>query len=187
MKIAKIETYSDRQVCIVRVETDDGSEGFGQTAPSNADIAATVLHRQIAPHALGADALAVEELSDRCIERNYKFPWSYVCRALGGVDTALWDLRGRLEGKSVCELLGGKPRPFPAYGSTMGRSDTPEQVADLVKRRRAENGFRAFKLRIGKVCGHDEDQWPGRTENLLSSVRRAVGDDVSLLVDANSC
>ena len=102
-------------------------------------------------------------------------------------DTAIWDLWGKLEGKSVCELLGGEPRPFPVYGSSMRRGITPEEEAARLVRLRDEKGFGAFKIRIGSVCGHDEDQWPGRTEALVPTVRRAVGDDVKMLVDANSC
>ena len=187
MKIESIETFSTKQVTVVRVRTDDGAEGWGQTAPFNADITATVLHRQVVPHALGSDATDIEGLTERCIEEEYKFPGSYVCRAVGGLDTALWDLRGRLEGKSVCELLGGTPRPFPVYGSSMSRDITPQDEADRLVRLRDEKGYRAFKIRIGRKCGHDEDQWPGRTEELVPTVRKAVGDDVSLLVDANSC
>ena len=119
MKIQSIETFTRGHLSIVRVRTDDGAEGFGQVAPFNADISATVLHRQIAPHVLGADPAEVDAIADRCVHANYKFPWSYVCRALAGVDTALWDLRGKLEGKSVCALLGGRPRAIPAYGSSM--------------------------------------------------------------------
>lgn len=187
MKIKSLETFSTQQVCIVRVRTDDGAEGYGQTAPSNADITATVLHRQIAPHALGADAMDLEGLAERCIEENYKFPWSYVCRALAGVDTALWDLRGKVEGKSVCELLGGTPRPIPAYGSSMRRDITPRDEAERLMRLMESHGYRAFKIRIGKRTGHDEDQWPGRTEELVPTVRRAIGDETALFVDANSC
>jgi L-alanine-DL-glutamate epimerase-like enolase superfamily enzyme len=187
MKIQSIETFARRQLTIVRVRTDDGAEGFGQTSPFNADLTAQVLHRQIAPIALGADATDLDALVDRCIEANYKFPWSYVCRALTGVETALWDLRGRREGKGVCELLGGRPRPIRAYGSSMRRDIRPEDEAARLVRLRDAKGFGAFKIRIGKVCGHDEDQWPGRTEALVSAVRGALGDDVALLVDANSC
>ena len=187
MKITSIETFTRDPISIVRVRTDDGHEGFGQVAPFHADITAAVLHRQVAPLVLGADPLDAEALSDRCIEGNYKFPWSYVCRALAGVDTALWDLRGRAEGKSVCELLGARPRAIPAYGSSMRRDIAPDDEAERLVRLRDESGFRAFKIRIGSVCGHDQDQWPGRTEALVPAVRRAIGNDVSLLVDANSC
>jgi L-alanine-DL-glutamate epimerase-like enolase superfamily enzyme len=52
MKIKSIETFTQGQLSIVRVRTDDGQEGCGQVAPFHADITATVLHRQIAPHVL---------------------------------------------------------------------------------------------------------------------------------------
>jgi L-alanine-DL-glutamate epimerase-like enolase superfamily enzyme len=187
MKIKRLETFAQRQLAIVRVTTDDGSTGIGQTSPFNADITATVLHRQVAPHVLGAGIDDVDGLSERVVEAEYKFPGSYVCRALTGFDTALWDLRGKLAGLSVCELLGGRPRPFPVYGSSMRRDITPAAEAERLARLRDQLGFGAFKIRIGKVCGHDADQWPGRTEELVPTVRRAVGDETSLLVDGNSC
>ncbi|MBM4047032.1 MAG: mandelate racemase/muconate lactonizing enzyme family protein [Planctomycetes bacterium] len=187
MRIKTIETFTDKRVTIVRVRTEDGAEGYGQTAPSNADITATVLHRQIAPQFLGRDDGDLEALVDRCIEANYKFPWSYVCRALAGVETALWDLRGKRLGKSVCELLGGAPRPIPAYGSSMRRDITPKDEGERLARLRDTFGYRAFKIRVGKVCGHDADQWPGRTDELVPTVRKAIGPDVALLVDGNSC
>jgi len=187
MRIKSIETFATRQVCVVRVRTESGGEGYGQTAPSNADITAIVLHRQIAPHALRADALDLDSLSNRCIDHNHKFPWSYVCRALAGVDTALWDLRGKLEGKSVCELLGAQPHPIEAYGSSMRRDIKPEDEAERLKRLLDTTGFRAFKIRVGSRCGHDKDQWPGRTEALVPAVRKAIGPQTRLFVDGNSC
>ena len=187
MRIASIETFSTRDVAIVRVRTDDGAFGWGQVSPYNADITAQVVHRQVAPHALGRDALDLEALSDLVLEREHKFPGSYMCRALCGLDTALWDLRGRLEGKSVCELLGGTPRPLRVYASSMRRDITPEAEAERLVRLRDRHGYDAFKVRVGSECGHDRDEWPGRTEAIVPTVRKALGDDVALLVDANSC
>ena len=112
--VSRIETFATRKVGVVRVRTDDGFEGVGQLSPYNADITARVFHRQVAPHALGADAGDPESLADEVPEANYKSPWSYVCRAFAGLDTALWDLRGKREGKAVCELLGGSPGTVPA-------------------------------------------------------------------------
>ena len=187
MIITSIETFTRQRLGFVRIRTDSGDEGWGQLSSFNADISATVMHRQIARSALGADALNIDRLVDLCIEAQYKFPGSYVCRALAGLDTALWDLRGKLEGKSVCELLGGQPRPFPVYGSSMRRDISPKDEADRLAQLKDSHGYRAFKVRVGKVCGHDEDQWPGRTEALIPTVRKAIGDDVSLLADGNSC
>jgi L-alanine-DL-glutamate epimerase-like enolase superfamily enzyme len=187
MKIKRLETFTRRQLSIVRVTTDEGACGIGQTSPFNADITAQVFHRQVAPYVLGAETSDIGALVERVIEAEYKFPGSYICRALTGLDTALWDLRGRLEGKSVCELLGGRPRAFPVYGSSMRRDITPEDEAARLVRLREQRGFRAFKIRVGKVCGHDQDQWPGRTEALVPTVRKAIGEDAVLLVDGNSC
>jgi len=109
MKIERVDSYTNRFVGMVRVTCDDGSVGWGQMSPYNADISATVLHRQVAPHAIGGDAADIGGLIDLIGEREHKFPGTYLCRALAGLDTALWDLHGRRENKSVCELLGGQP------------------------------------------------------------------------------
>ncbi len=188
LKIVRIETFTQgTNLSVVRVTADDGSEGIGQISPFDADVSAQILHRKIAPHALGTDPGDFDALSDRCIEANYKYPWSFVCRALTGVDTAIWDLLGKRANQSVCALLGGKPRPIPVYGSSMSRSISPADEAARLARLRDEKGFTAFKVRVGKVCGHDQDESPGRTEALIPAVRKAVGDRVALLADANSC
>lgn len=185
--IEQVETYSTRDVTLVRVVSDDGAEGWGQVAPYNADLTARVLHRQVAPHALGRPDDEIALLLTEILEAEYKFPGSYLARAIGGLDTALWDLRGKREGKSVCELLGGTPRPFRVYASSMRRDIAPAEEAERLTRLRDAHGFDAFKIRIGRECGHDDDEWPGRTEELVPAVRAALGDDVDLLVDANSC
>ena len=78
LKIHSIETFSNENVGLVRVRTKDGSEGWGQVSPYNADITALLVHRQIAPYALGADALDIEKLVQEIPEREHKFPGSYL-------------------------------------------------------------------------------------------------------------
>lgn len=187
MRIKTIETFSNRYVGVVRVRAEDGSEGWGQLAPYNADISAAVLHRQVAPHALGADALDIGGLITTIPEREHKFPGSHLMRAIGGLDTALWDLRGRVENAGVCELLGGEPGPIRAYASSMRRDIEPQAEAERFMRLHDEDGFTAFKFRVGREVGHNQDEWPGRTEEIVPAIRRALGDEVDLLVDANSC
>jgi L-alanine-DL-glutamate epimerase-like enolase superfamily enzyme len=69
----------------------------------------------------------------------------------------------------------------------MKRDITPEAEAERFLRLRDAHGFDAFKFRVGAEYGHDQDEWPGRTEAIVPAVRRALGDDATLLVDANSC
>ena len=186
MKIKKLETFCDQFTGFVRLTTDDGNEGWGQLSNYQSDITAQIFHRQVAPHALGADALDIAALVDRIPELEHKFIGSWLLRAITGLDTALWDLHGKLEGKSVCELLGGKPRLFPVYGSSMKRSIKPEEEAERFLRLRDTFGFTAFKFRVGRQCGHDQDEWPGRTETIVPALRKALKDQTRLLVDGNS-
>jgi L-alanine-DL-glutamate epimerase-like enolase superfamily enzyme len=188
-KIKSVETFSTESICVVRVRTDDGLEGYGQVAPYHADLSAMVLQRQIAKYVLGAEVNEIADLTglaERIVVAEHKFPGSYVCRAVGGIDTALWDLLGKRDGKSVCELLGGAPRNMPVYGSSMSRNIKPEEEAERLVRLQAEKGYRAFKIRIANSFGNDVDHWPGRTEAIVPAVRKAIGDETILLVDANS-
>jgi L-alanine-DL-glutamate epimerase-like enolase superfamily enzyme len=61
-RIVSIESFSNQFVGLVRVSTADGATGWGQMAPYHADITARVLHRQVAPHALGQEADSLEDL-----------------------------------------------------------------------------------------------------------------------------
>lgn len=186
MKIKSIETFTTSQLSVVRVTSQDGLQGYGQIAPYHANISALVLHQQVAPHALRADCSEIEALSAAIIREEHKFPGSHLCRAVGGLDTALWDLKGKREGKSVCELLGGRPRKVEVYGSSMRRDISPGEEGERLRRLQETEGFRAFKIRIASNFGHDKDVYPGRSEQVVRAARAAVGDDTSLFVDANS-
>lgn len=94
LTIQKIETFTKGSISVVKLTTNDGSVGWGQISTYDADISAMVLHRKVARHFLGKDPVDIDIHVDRAYELNHKFPWSYICRAIGGVDTAIWDLYG---------------------------------------------------------------------------------------------
>ena len=68
----------------------------------------------------------------------------------------------------------------------MRRDITPQEEAQRLVKLRDEFGFDAFKWRVGAECGNDIDEWPGRTEEVVPVVSRALGDGISKLVDGNS-
>jgi L-alanine-DL-glutamate epimerase-like enolase superfamily enzyme len=191
-RITSIETYTTKMVGLVRVRTTDGREGWGQTSTFNAHITAQVLHEQVAPVVIGSDPDDIPGFVEAAIEQTYKFPGSYNCRAITGIETALWDLKGKSEGKNVCTLLaesyGRRPKDaVAAYGSSMSRTISPKDEAERVTRLQGERGFGAFKVRIGSVNGHDRDMYPGRSEELVKTVTGTLGDRAQLFVDGNSC
>jgi len=191
MRIAKIESYLRDDIPVCRVHTDTGESGTGQCSTYGGAVTVKVLHEMVAPLALGKDPLKIEAIVDNVIDRTMKFPGSFVRRALSGLDTALWDLKGKLFGQPVAKLLGGPVRdPVPMYASSMRRDISPEDEAERLSRLVREQGFGAVKIRIGTgpnaPMGSDGDMYPGRTEALVETVRKALGDEVRINVDANS-
>jgi L-alanine-DL-glutamate epimerase-like enolase superfamily enzyme len=186
LRISQIETFCTPLVGFVRVTAEDGSTGWGQVSPYNSDLSCEVLHRQVAPWALGRGMDALEDIIAEIPLREHKFPGSYLRRAMAGLDTAVWDWRGKAVGKPVAELLGGSPGPIRAYASSMRRDITPDDEATRLSILRDTKGFDAFKVRVGAECGQDRDEWPGRTEAIIPKIRKALGPDVALLVDGNS-
>lgn len=186
MKITKLETFCNEFVGFVRLTTEDGATGWGQVSTYNSDITCEIFHRQIAHWAVGRSTDELELLVEEIPKREHKYPGSYLYRAMAGLDTAIWDWRGRQAGKPVAELLGGNAGKVRAYASSMRRDIKPEDEAERLLRLQDQFGFDAFKVRVGAECGNDIDQWPGRTEAIIPHIRKAMGADAALLVDANS-
>lgn len=188
MQIKMIETYSTKDLCMVRVCTDQG-DGWGMAAPYSADITALALHRHLAPFMLGKEAEDFQELQDEMNRTNhiYKFFGSYLIRALAGFDTAMWDYHAKQAGKSVADYIGRKTtEPIKLYGSSMRRCPNPlESEAERLVSIWHQCGFEAFKLHPGIPNGQDRDFYPGCTEEFVRVVRKAFPDSIKLYVDVN--
>ena len=186
-RIVKIESFCNEFVGFVRLTNEDGAQGWGQVSTYNSDITCQILHRQVAPWTLGEKTEDLDDLLDLVTEREHKFPGSYLRRAMAGFDTAIWDLKGKLNNKPVVNLLGGEVGPLRAYASSMKRDITPKDEAYRLCKLRDEFGFDAFKVRAGAEVGRNQDEWQGRTEEIIPTMRRELGSEVDLLIDANSC
>ena len=186
-RITKIESFCNEFVGFVRLTNEDGAQGWGQVSTYNSDITCQILHRQVAPWTLGKKTSDLDDLLDLITEREHKFPGSYLRRAMAGFDTAIWDMKGKITGKPVVELLGGESGKLRAYASSMKRDITPKDEAHRLCILRDKFGFDAFKVRAGAEVGRNKDEWSGRTEEIIPTMRKELGDQVDLLIDANSC
>ncbi|MCU1476298.1 MAG: mandelate racemase/muconate lactonizing enzyme family protein [Subtercola sp.] len=187
VKITSIETFHRNDyLAIVRIRTDDGAEGYGQTSPYLANQTVPLIHSDIASFFIGTNPWDLEANIAEFARRQYKFHGTTFWRALCGIDTAVWDLLGRAVGQPVYRMLGGAVRTrIPVYGSSMSRTISPEAEAERLVGLVETNGFRGFKIRIAEVMGRDVDVYPGRTEHIIRATRQALGDDVTLHADAN--
>jgi L-alanine-DL-glutamate epimerase-like enolase superfamily enzyme len=187
MKISQVETLRLARSVFVRVHTDEGLTGIGECSPMNAAVIAAHIEHSLAPLVVGEDPTRIEFLVEKMLVGTYKIAGQAQAMAASGIELALWDIAGRAAGVPVWQLLGGRYRDtVPMYASSMRRLTTPaEEAADLA-RLVEQYGFRAVKVKVGRVWGKDEDASPGRSEALVRECRRVLGDDVAILVDGNS-
>jgi D-galactarolactone cycloisomerase len=156
----------------VRLRTDDGLEGIGSAYAHPGVVQASVDH--LAPFVIGFDPLDSDRTHTRMhgISRWYGRKGGAVA-AIGGIDTALWDLRGKILGQPLWKLLGGASSRVPAYASGNLYS-SPEAVAEGAARAIAR-GFRRVKMRIGWTWDYDVAA--------MRAARAAIGPHNDLMID----
>ena len=170
---------------LVFVTASDGTVGVGEVDSSplvaKAVIEAEPSHliaRGLRSVLLGRHPLDVDALWHDMVEGSRYFGGGATMHAISGVDIALWDLAGKVLDLPVARLLGG-PRSdrLDAYASLV-MPDTPVEAAAAAARH-AEQGYRAIKFGWGPI-GQDL----AANEALVREIRRAVGDDVAVMIDA---
>lgn len=150
---------------LVMVDTDTGVRGLGMGGGGAAAI--HVIESVLRPLLLGEDAHEIEALWQRMYRATLPYGRAgLVIMAISGVDLALWDARGKAEGRSVAELLGGaRHERLPCYATGFA----PEQaVAD---------GYRALKLHLQRLPFPEALAVVARTRDL-------IGADIQLFTDA---
>ena len=164
-----------RVTSLIQVHTDDGQVGIGSTY-SHPGLVYLIVRDQLDPLLRGADPCQVEALWEEMygLTRWYGRKGAAMS-ALGGVDTALWDLRGKAEGKPVWKLLGGDSPTCPAYASGLLWNEI-EALADQA-RGYIDSGFRRVKMRLARSEEYDREA--------VRTVRTAVGPDNDVIVDAS--
>ena len=161
---------------IVVVEAHAGDEtGLGYTyAPA---AAGALIEEKLAREVEGADALAPPEAWERLGRalRNAGRP-GIGSMALAAVDTALWDLKGRLVGLPLVDVLPRAHDSVPLYGSGGYCSYSLERLREQLGGW-ATDGFPRVKMKISRE--------PERDPERLDAAREAIGDGVELFVDSN--
>jgi L-alanine-DL-glutamate epimerase-like enolase superfamily enzyme len=155
---------------MAEVQTDDGLVGLAGNETIHHRAMAETIAGSVGPQLIGKDPLDTECCIDviRRADRFGAAPW--------WLEMALWDLVGKVAGLPIWRMWGGGASRLLAYAST-GEVRSPAERAESCVRL-VESGFRAIKLRIhGETVREDVA--------IVEAVRRAVGPDVALMVDAN--
>ncbi|MCR8746804.1 mandelate racemase/muconate lactonizing enzyme family protein [Romboutsia lituseburensis] len=168
-----VQDYADN--VIVKVVTDEGYFGLGEAAPfapvtgETADGVVETL-KLFKSCLIGMDPLNIEgihTLMNRLIVGN--------TAAKAAIDIALYDIKGKILSQPLYKVLGGYDNKIQT-DMTIG-IDTPENMAMEAKQRVNDDGFRILKVKAGIN--------PSEDIKALQLIRKAVGDDIRLRVDAN--
>jgi L-alanine-DL-glutamate epimerase-like enolase superfamily enzyme len=156
----------------VRVELANGLVGWGESYAADVDAVVSIFDHRVTPLAIGRDAadLQLTGALERTLHNMGRS--GPVLHALSGLDIALWDLRGKLAGVPLYELLGGARRlRIPAYASLLQYNGN----ADLVRR----NTAKALAMGYSQVKLHE------RTAGPVLAARSEMGPGVPLMLDTN--
>ena len=166
---------------VVFITTEDGIRGLGYAWSLLGGATATrcVLRDDFAPLLVGEDALDNERLWNKLYRRLQTVGRiGLVTQAMSAVDLALWDIKGRVAGLPVYKLLGGRRESAPCYGSDGGwlYMTVPEMLKEFEGY--LGQGMMGVKMKIG----HEDYR---KDIQRVREVRKALGDEVWIAVDAN--
>ena len=191
MKISGIDTYlvqvGRRNLCFVKVRTDEGVYGVGEAYSVGPDQATASVISYFEEWLIGMDPMDIEGIWQR-LYAGSRFPGgSVVNSAISGIDHALWDIKGRALNTPVYQLLGGKCRErIRVYQNPGGR--TPKETAENALRLAELHGFTAFKT--GPLPrGMHEMAWPEalrEVDKKMAILRDALGDQVDIGLDPHA-
>ena len=188
---------------VVKIRTDDGLVGIGET-DTNPWVAKTMIEAPgthimgvgLKEILMGADPLDVEGLWEKMYTGSAMTGRRGlgIC-AMGALDMALWDLRGKIENKPCWQLLGGAVNnAITPYASLLPEGDTLDVYTRILIERALEAkrlGFRAVKL---EICikgpySHNSLQIPDDNEiaKIVRACRKAIGPDIAIMVDVAYC
>jgi mannonate dehydratase len=193
------------RLTVVKVTTDQaGLYGYGcATYTQRADLVKPAVEKYIRPFLIGKPADRIEDTWQMLYNSSYWRNAADLNNAMSGVDQALWDIKGRLAGMPVYQLLGGKAREaIDTYGHASG-SEIPEAI-DAAKKYIAQ-GFRHVRIQVGVpgMAGYgsraggaripalhnapvfEREGAKRRALALFEAARKELGPEIELLHDAH--
>lgn len=174
--IVSYDRYDDMPSILVRVETENGLVGWGESVPDQHvtgetwQSALTVLEHELAPLILDEEPFQIDRIHQ---EMNKRILGNQAAKA--AIDTALYDLMGKLTGQPVYQLIGGKAHERLQVPQVISIKSPAEMAKDAA--RIVSQGFRSVKIKVGEDPQTDIER--------IRAVRAQLPMDIELRVDAN--
>ena len=206
MKITDVKTYltapHGSPFLFVEVLTDEGVTGVGEATLPQANYLLSQGIEAVRPLVVGLDPSNIEEVWQRIFRRFLRIgPRGVVTCILSAIDIALWDIKGKVLGVPIYQLLGGPVRDHvPLYTHVQDATSgiSPDEVREQARRAKAD-GYPALKTdpfawarnRTGPFQGASLLEWltPGMiaaSVEWIEAIREGVGPDYEVMVDAHA-
>lgn len=184
MKIDKIESFLMGNGYVLRIHTDTGISGVGQTACWGYPEAVEKIVNTFEKYLIGQNPLRIEH-HWQYLYRMGPFRGTALCGAISAVDIALWDIKGKHFGVPIWELLGGNCRDKIRL-HLLGGGNTPETMFDAAKAA-LEEGFTALKFDplVGGFQDMAVDRLVKTARDLVAAAREGGGPDLDLIVEVH--
>jgi len=182
MKIERIESFFIGGGYVVRIHTDNGLSGLGQTACWGYPEAVERIVETFKRYLIGQNPLRIEH-HWQYMYRMGPFRGTALCGAISAVDIALWDIKGKHFGVPVWELLGGNCRDKIRLHLLAGGA-TPEAMYNTAKAA-VEEGFTALKFDplVGGYQNMAVDRLVKTARDIVAAAREGGGPDLDLIVE----
>ena len=179
----------------VKLYTDSGLTGVGEASLERNDEVVVRALETFRDFLVGQDPFQIEYIWNALYKQTFKYGQLIILTALGGIEQALWDIKGKALGVPVYELLGGKLRDklrayanawaFQKVVTQMTAKDTPDTIAKNAMKMVAK-GFTALKWdpfrEGGQVIPRSEEEF---ALACVKAVREAVGPSVDILIECH--
>lgn len=192
MHIAKVEATSHRMpykmplrditadVTVVRMETDNGIVGYGYNSGSNSIAVNEYINKGMGPALTGEDPKLSEKIWSKLVGAFGTRLGGVASDALSALDIAVWDIRGKIAGMPIYQMLGAYTDHVPVY-ATFGLPDySIEELAEVAELK-VSQGFNLIKM---VVAHHGAKDIPEDIRR-VKAVRDAIGYEIGLAVDVN--
>jgi mannonate dehydratase len=198
VKVITTQPGRSRLIIVKIITSEPGLYGLGcATFTQRWHAVVAAIENHLKPFVLGRDVSRIEELYRMMTVHSYWRNGPVLNNAISGIDQALWDIKGKMAGMPVYDLLGGKVREAAnVYVHADGSS--PEEVAENVQKFMDE-GHRHIRIQMGGYGGkdarmvkpdgapdgayYDPRDYCRRMLKMMEHVRKTVGDEVELLHD----
>lgn len=179
VKITKLETFLVKpRWLFLKIHTDAGFYGLGEPITEGRALTCATAVKEVEPYLVGKDPRAVVHHWQAIYRHAFYRGGPILTSALSGIDQALWDIKGKMLGVPVYELLGGPTRNKVRVYS---HARTPEKMREDVAK-----GFQAFKTGPAKRRPSRYVETPAEVSYAVekfAELRKAVGNDVDIAID----